>query len=133
MTSKYFWTSTIKGLNRIGDVFIPQDSNLPSFSQFNGVEHVDDMIAFLPVDDLQLLNIALTVLSVMPDGFLKWLVSTMEEALDKTGSIPSILRQLNLGLRGIIFSCYYSGKAGSDFRGENPLDVLGYHLNRVEE
>jgi hypothetical protein len=44
-----------------------------------------------------------------------------------------VLRQLNLGLRGIIFSCYYSGNGGASFKGSNPLDVLGYQLNRVVE
>lgn len=133
MTSKYLWSSALQGLNRIGDVFIPQDGDLPSFSQFGGLEHVDTVIAYLPKDDLGLLNIALTVFAVMPNGFLRWLVRAMENALDQVGAIPSVLRQLNLGLRGIIFSCYYSGKGGASFKGSNPLDVLGYQLNRVVE
>lgn len=133
MTSHYFRASTLKGLNRIGDVFIPPSGDLPSFSQFGGAEHVDDVIAYLPKEDLDLLNIALTVLSVMPGGVLRWLVRTMEGSLDKTGAIPSMLRQLNMGLRGIIFACYYSGNGGAGFKGRNPLDVLGYQLNRVVE
>jgi len=133
MTSQYFWNSTLKGLNRIGDVFIPQNDAMPSFSQYGGIEAIDTIITYLPKEDIELLNIALTVFSIMPNGFLHWLVRTMEESLDKTGAIPSILRQLNLGLRGIIFSCYYSGVGGLGFKGSDPLDVLGYQLNRVED
>jgi hypothetical protein len=131
MSSKYFWNSTLHGLNRIGDVFIPADGEMPSFSQFGGIEAIDTVIAYLPAEDVTLLNIVLTIFAVMPTGFLRWIVAQMEESLDKTGEIPSVLRQLNLGLRGIIFSCYYSGVGGSGFKGNNPLDVLGYELNRV--
>jgi len=132
MKSQYFWNSTLKGLNRIADVLIPQDGDMPSFSQFGGIEAIDTVIAYLPAEDVSLLNYALTVFSVMPNGFLRWIVREMENALDKTGTIPSLLRQLNMGLRGIIFSCYYSGVGGAGFKGNNPLDVIGYHLNRVE-
>lgn len=132
MKSNYFWTSTLHGLNRIGDVFIPHSDDLPSFSEFGGIEAIDTVIAYLPKEDVELLNIALTVFSIMPTGFLRWLVRTMEESLDKAGAIPSLLRQLNLGLRGIIFSCYYSGVGGANPRSRNPLDVIGYQLNRVE-
>ena len=133
MKSHYFWNSTLKGLNRIADVLIPQDGDMPSFSQFGGIEAIDTVIAYLPAEDVTLLNYALTVFSVMPDGFLRWTVREMENALDKTGTIPSLLRQLNMGLRGIIFSCYYSGVGGTGYRGNNPLDVIGYQLNRVEK
>jgi hypothetical protein len=132
MSSKYFWNSTLHGLNRIGDVFIPQDGEMPSFSQFGGIEAIDTVIAYLPAGDVTLLNLVLTIFAVMPTGFLRWIVREMENSLEKTGEIPSVLRQLNLGLRGIIFSCYYSGVGAAGFRGHNPLEVLGYELNRVE-
>ena len=106
---------------------------MPSFSQFGGIEAIDTVITYLPKEDIATLNYVLTIFSVMPASFLRWIVGQMEDALDKTGDIPSLLRQLNLGLRGIIFSCYYSGVGGAGFTGNNPLDILGYHLNRVED
>ena len=132
MSSQHFWNTALRGLNRIGDVFIPHSEDLPSFSEFGGIEAIDTVIAYLPKEDIASLNIALTVFSVMPTSFLRWLVRTMEESLDKTGDVPALLRQLNLGLRGIIFSCYYSGVGGKTSKSRNPLDVIGYQLNRVE-
>ncbi len=105
---------------------------MPSFSQFGGTEAIDTVIAYLPAEDVTLLNIVLTIFSVMPTAFLRWIVNEMENALDKTGEISALFRQLNLGLRGIIFSCYYSGVGAAKFKGNNPLDVIGYQLNRVE-
>ena len=112
-------------------MFIPEDDDMPSFSQFDGIANIDDVIVYLPKEDLELLNIVLPVFSVAPSGFLRWLVRTMEESLDRVGMLPAVLRQLNLGLRGIIFACYYSGNGGAGNKGSNPLDVLGYQLNRV--
>ena len=133
MASKYFWNSTLKGLTRIGDVFIPQNGDFPSFSQYGCIENIDTVIAYLPDEDIELLNYVLAVFSIMPTGFLKWLVTYMENSLDKKGTIPSLLRQLNMGLRGIIFALYYSESGGKTFKGNAPLDVIGYHLNRVTD
>ena len=131
MKSQYFWKSALIGLNRIGDVFIPQNDALPSFSQFGGIEAIDSVIAYLPKEDIGLLNIVLTLFAVAPTAFLRWLVRAMEESLEKPGEIASLLRQLNLGLRGILFACYYSGVGATGFRGNDPLSVIGYDLNRV--
>ena len=133
MISKYFKPATLKGLTRLGDILLPQTDEFPSFSQFGGIEHIDDVIVYLPKEDIDSLNAVLSILSVMPDSFLTWLMRAMEDALDKQGAIPSVLRQLNLGLRGILFSCYYSGLGGAGFAGDNPMDILGYRLNRVED
>ena len=132
MTSQYFKPATLKGLARIGDILLPQGDDFPSFSQFGGLEQIDDVICYLPKDDIDLLNIVLSILSVMPESFLRWLVRTMEDSLDKQGTLPTLFRQLNMGLRGIIFSCYYAGDGGEKFNGNTPLQVMGYELNRVE-
>lgn len=131
MKSQYFWKSALVGLNRIGDVFIPQNGDMPSFSQFGGIEAVDTVIAYLPTEDVGLLNIVLTLFAVLPKGALQWLVRQMEDSLEKSGEIASLFRQLNLGLRGILFACYYSGLGATGFKGNDPLGVIGYDLNRV--
>ena len=61
MQSNYFKPAALKGLNRIGDVFIPKSGDLPSFSEFGGVEHVDDVIAYAPAEDIASLNMVLSI------------------------------------------------------------------------
>jgi hypothetical protein len=133
MKSEYFTAASLRGLTRMGDVFIPAYNEFPSFSELGCIEMVDNLIAYLPEEDVSLLNMVLTIFSLMPVGFLKWLVRTMENSLDKVGTLPSLMRQLNMGLRGIIFGCYYSGRTGAGYHGKNPLDIIGYHINRVED
>jgi len=133
MNSAYLWNSALRGLNCIGDVFLPENEEFPSFSQLGCIEMVDDMIAYLPDEDVKLLNIVLTLFSVAPISVLQGLVHTMEASLDKTGMIPSLMRQLNMGLRGILFGCYYSGRKGSGYNGPTTLNIIGYQTNRVVE
>lgn len=133
MQSNYFKLSALKGLNRIGDIFIPESSDLPSFSEFGGIEHVDDIIAYTPEEDIASLNMVLGIFSFLPESMLRWTADQMMAASNRDGLLDPLLRQLNIGLKGILFSCYYSGKGGRDFSGRNPLDVVGYGVNRVED
>jgi hypothetical protein len=131
MQSNYFKPAALKGLNRIGDVFIPGEGDLPSFSEFNGIEHVDDVIAYTPEEDIASLNMVLSIFSILPEGMLRWAADQMVAASYRDGLLDGLLRQLNIGLKGIMFSCYYSGKGGSNFTGQNPLDTIGYAVNRI--
>jgi len=133
MISKYFNHSALQGLNRIGDLFIPGDAELPSFSASSSVDHVDDLLAYAPPDDVSLLNTVLGVVRLLPASTLGWLMRRMETSNVDEGALGGLLRQLNFGLRGIIFSLYYGGKAGAGNAGKTPLDVIGYDLRRVEE
>jgi hypothetical protein len=131
MQSNYFKPAALKGLNRIGNVFIPGEGDLPSFSEFGGIEHVDDVIAYTPAEDIASLNMVLSIFSALPEGMLRWAADQMVAASYRDGPLDGLLRQLNIGLKGILFSCYYSGKGGTKFSGENPLDTIGYAVNRV--
>lgn len=133
MQSNYFRPAALKGLNRIGDVFIPGSGDMPSFSEFGGIEHIDDVVACAPEEDIASLNLVLGILSFLPQGMLRWAAHQMVAASCKDGALAALLRQLNIGLKGILFSCYYSGKGGSSYAGRDPLDVIGYSVNRVED
>jgi hypothetical protein len=131
MPSNYFSSAALKGLTRIGDIFIPGEGDLPSFSDFGGIEHVDDIVAYTPTEDVASLNMVFTIFSILPEGMLRWAANQMVAASYRNGLLDGLLRQLNIGLKGILFSCYYSGKSGSSYAGKNPLDGIGYEVNRV--
>ena len=131
MQSNYFKPSALKGLKRIGDIFIPRGDDLPSFSEYGGIEHVDDIVAYTPEEDLASLNMVFSIFSILPEVMLRWAADQMVAASYRDGFLDALLRQLYIGLKGILFSCYYSGKSGSNYSGKNPMDVIGYSVNRV--
>ena len=133
MTSAYFSPRALRGLNRIGDVLIPHNGEFPSFSEYGAAAHVDEILAYAPAADVSTLNTVLAILGSMPDGFLRRLANWMENAHENDGPAGSTLRLLNLGLRGLLFSLYYSDKAGPQYRGPHPTELVGYSLKRVED
>lgn len=133
MTSKYLSNSAIKGLTRIGDILIPGDDEFPSFSAYMCMDHIDDLVAYAPSDDIKDLGMVLGILSYMPNSILKWLVNKMANAHLNNGPLGSLFRLLNMGLRGIVFALYYSEKPGTNYMGKNPDEMIGFTLNKVED
>lgn len=131
--SKILSKPALNAISRIGDIIIPHSEDFPSFSEAGGLEHIDDIMNYTPADDAKDLNLVLSILSFLPTFMLKALVKSMLNSNTKTGPVSVILRQLDMGLRGIVFSCYYSGKTGSNFKGKNPLDIIEYKITRLDD
>ena len=124
-----FSPSAKKALVRFGDIYLPGDQDMPSFSAAGGIQHVDKYIANAPADDIASLNLELIILSVMPDFVLRWLVSKLSTAATNNGPLGTIFRQLNIGIRGLLFSCYFNDDVGEP--GKRPIDIIGFNVNRV--
>ncbi len=133
MRSKYLSNSALKSINRIGDILCPGEGEFPSYSNLGCVEHIDTMFENAPPADVKDLGLLLFVLAFMPTSVLNWLVKRMANSHGEEGEISVLLRQLDFGMRGIIFGTYYSGKVGSSYKGSNPLDLIGYDINRITD
>ncbi|MEZ5007756.1 MAG: hypothetical protein R2753_06335 [Chitinophagales bacterium] len=131
MKSAYLSNRALKGLNRFGDIYIPKNGEFPSFSEYGGLEHVDEIIGYAPSNDVSDLNDLLAIFSFMPGFVLKLVVYLSSNTKEKNGAIYALLRQLNIGLRGIVFACYYAERPGSNYKGKDPVDIIGFEINRV--
>lgn len=132
MTSTYLSKGALKGLTRMGDILIPGNEEFPSFSAFMCMDHIDDLVSHAPVGDIKDLGMVLSILSVMPQSFLVWLVKKMANSHKNNGATGTLFRLLNMGIRGIVFSLYYSEKPGVHYIGKNPDEMIGFTLNKVE-
>jgi hypothetical protein len=131
MSSKYLSNKAIKGLTRIGDILIPGNNEFPSFSGYMCMDHIDDLIAYVPHSDVKDLNMVLVIFSVLPVSMLRWLTKLMASAHNNHGPAGNVLRELNIGIRGIVFSLYYSEKPGENYQKMNPTEMIGFTLNKV--
>ncbi len=129
--SAYFSRRALKALNRLGDIIIPANGDFPSFSEYGGLEHIDKMVCYAPVDDIGDLNKALGLLQFMPTFVLKSLVKRMSNSADNNGPLGMPLRLLNLAIRGLVFACYYAERPGSEFNGKDPVAIIDFSINRV--
>jgi len=131
MTSAYFSKSALKALNKFGDILIPKNGEFPSFSEYGGLEYIDQMVSYAPMDDIGDLNMVLSIFNFLPTFILRFLVGLMAKSQKMGGPLAPLLRQLNLAIRGLIFACYYSERPGSDFNGKDPVEIINFEINRV--
>lgn len=128
-----FNNQAVKGIKRIGDVFLPGNQEFPSYSQAGGTYKLNDIIKYAPGEDIEALNLVLMIFSITPKFILKGLVKLMGNATEngKLGLIPTTLRQLDLGLRGILYSTYYGEFTNPQYKGKSPMELLDYKPNRI--
>lgn len=123
--SQFLGPGELSALERIGDLMLPGDSDFPSFSQTGCIAFVDDLLRYMAPKDRDDLRTLLKVLSFLPSPLLRMVLS-----LCQTRWTPT-LRMIELGLKGLVMSLYYSNKTVSEYTGRTPHDVIGFALRRL--
>ena len=100
--------SHLKGLERLGRVVIPQNSDFPSFNEIQAEKYVNRMVDYMYEDDRSSILIILKMLSIMPLFKIRWLMSLIETGSKWKGLAGAPFRMLQIGLKGLIFTVYYS-------------------------
>lgn len=133
--ANFFSTRATKGLIKIGNIYCPENGDFPAYEKIAGTWKLNDLAANVPEDDFNSLNLVLAIFSFLPKFILVWLVGLFQQAQynPSDGIIPSTLRQLNIGLRGLCYSTYYSEFHNPQYKGKKPLEIIDYKLNRVTE
>jgi hypothetical protein len=126
MTSRYFTSAQLQIINRIGDIIAPGDGVLPRFSECGLVEHIDRMVAYLPPSDIASLRLLANVLRFAPDFAIRLMLKLTSLDQHFPGSIGANLRKLDIGLRGIIFSLYYSFLDDPAGQGQRIKEGIGW-------
>ncbi len=126
--------SAIKGLKKIGDIFLPQNGEFPAYSQVADTSALSMLLKNAPPDDSASLLMVLSIFSYLPKFILKWLVRKLENSMSHPGNgiLQVTYRQLFMGLRGILFSTYYSEFTDKSYTGKTPLEILEYKLEIQE-
>lgn len=129
MISKNLNSIQLRALTKIGDIICPENNEFPSFSKLGALEHIDILLDEIPPADLKDLKLLLTLLGLMPSFILRLILNLIESNQNHNGELGTILRTVRFGLRGLIFSIYYSGFKGKDSPVEKtPTDIIGYHV-----
>ena len=91
------------------------------------------MVENAPEDDISSLSLVLAILAFMPGFILKWIVSKMEKSQHdpSNGILAVTFRQLNVGIRGLLYSTYYSEKINPNYKGKTPEQLMEFEVRRV--
>ena len=130
-TSCYLNQRQLNTVSRIGNILVPAGNGFPAFSESGCLYNIDVMLAPTPKADLQSLKIVLSLLSFLPDSALHWLLKKLQsaDAMPAWSDIlASQLRLLLFGLKGIVFTLYYSGQ-GDPYHSNTIYEVIGYQVS----
>ena len=129
-----FSTRATKGLLKVGEIYCPRNGEFPSFKEAAGTAYLNNLVTNVPPEDFSSLGLVLAIFSFLPDGILKWIINACTKSQNNLsdGILSSTLRQLNIGLRGLCFSIYYSEFTNPNYKGKKPLEVIDYKIKRIE-
>lgn len=121
----------VRALERLGDQMVPRVGRLPSFSELGCIEHVDSVLVYAPPEDSASLRKLLNVLYFAPKFVLRFLIRAMANPDRYPEFLAANFRLIDMGVRGVVLSLYYSGKTGTGYEGQTPHELMGYEITRV--
>ncbi len=97
-----------KGLLRLGDVVVPGDDALPSFSDSGCADGIDRMLPYMHEGDRDSLLMLLYACAVLPRSVIRGVVSLASGSDRAPAPLAPLLRMANIGIKGVVCSLYYS-------------------------
>jgi len=132
MKSKFLNSFAMRGLAKCGDVYIPGDEDLSSFSESGFLEYIDKQLVNMEKDDIFGLNILLSIFSFFPQNLLVWVL----KIASKNELLPKFLRPtaklINMGMKGLSCSLYYSGLESLNAKHPRVMEVMNWKPKRLE-
>ncbi len=96
------------GLLKIGDVLIPGDGELPSFSKSRCAEQADRMLAHMYEGDRSGVKFLLSLFRYLPRFAVRGLFRLSDRHESLPGPVAAAARLVNLGVKGVVMTLYYS-------------------------
>lgn len=108
MSSTRLGRTQLEGLAKLGDVMIPGDSDLPSFTAAGCLEHVDEFLDTLTPSDRSGLVALLGVIRFLPRFAIAPLLALLESWAGVEGGFGGGARMALVGVKGVVMTLYYS-------------------------
>ena len=100
--------SHLKGVEKLGKVVMPDNSDFPAFSDIQAEKYLNRMIDYMYDDDRSAILVILKLFSIMPLFKIRWTMSLIETGSKWQGMLGAPFRMLQIALKGLIFTVYYS-------------------------
>lgn len=126
--SRHLNPTQLRGLAKVGDVLIPGDEDLPSFSRSGAIAHVDRMLDYMNASDRDGIKAALWILRFAPRFKIRSILALTEMQRHMPEPLARVCRMLNVGLKGVVMTLYYSDLGP----GPSVLRAIGWDARIVE-
>lgn len=116
----------LKALVVIGDIMLPECGPLPAFSATGCIRYADDLLRAMPEGDVADIRMVLRFFSYLPRPAVRAVLGILGLHRALPGRPGAPLRLVEIALKGMVTSLYYSGKGGPEYRGPVPTHVIGF-------
>ena len=99
-------------LDRLGDLMIPGDGELPSFSASGCADQADRMLAHMYDADREGVMLLLGVFRFLPAFAIRAILRLADHQAAFPDPIGAGLRMIGVGVKGVVMTLYYSGLDG---------------------
>lgn len=113
---------SIRGVRKAGDILISGDRDLPSFSEADLCREIPRLLNDMYPDDREGIIALTAVFGLLPGIVVRFILWLAAHDHFFPGPIGALLRQIHVGVRGIVFTLYYS-----NIDRHQILQTLGYH------
>jgi aldehyde dehydrogenase (NAD+) len=96
------------GLQKVGDILIPGDGDLPSFSASGCAAATDRMLPYMSESDRSGITTLLTLFGFLPGLVIRAILALTERHRSVPEPFAAPLRLINLGVKGVVMTLYYS-------------------------
>ncbi len=117
----------LTGLRRVGNILIPGDGELPSFAASASAAQIDRMLPHMSDSDRAGVQFLLALCGVLPRPLVRGLLALSERHRSAPEPIATALRMINIGLKGVVMTLYYS-----DVGTGGVFDRIGWDAKVVE-
>ncbi len=131
MRSAYFTSSQLRAIEKTGDILIPGDDEMPSFKKLGCIEYVDRVAEYMAPQDLQDFRGLMSVFARLPGFLIRGIMSLTRISFSLPSLIGGNLRMLELGVKGVVMTLYYSDLRGPDYQGKSVHELIGYDAHIV--
>ncbi len=96
------------GLCKVGDILIPGDGELPSFSGSGCAAAMHRMLPYMSERDRSGVTALLTLFRYLPRPIVRGIMWLTEQHRSVPEPLAAVLRLINLGIKGVVMTLYYS-------------------------
>ena len=133
MSSKYLSETGIKGLIKTGSIIVPGDDIFPSFSKTSFHKQIDRMLDYMEEEDRDGVCLLMSIFYYTPS----FLISALLKLTDHNQKFPNLigapLRLILIGVKGMIFTLYYSNLEDPNEYGQKIHDLIGWDAKIVRD
>ena len=108
MTSRHLSRGQLRGLLKVGDILVPGDGELPSFSESRAAGQVDRMLDYMYEGDRSGVKFLLGRCWLLPRFLIRGLLRLTERPPPAPSFLAAALRTIGIGIKGPVMTLYYS-------------------------